>query len=157
MNSTVICNFLHFVTLETLLKKDEEINALSRSVEQLRSYIGEVRPSQEAEKLSDANKQLTNNIQILTDENNTLHSTVKLLNVRLSAILEIVSIQEAEMTRQGGVTELNGGNEGLLRTWREKVFALMVQLQSQKIVESETKRKEDAKVLTITPFNNTIN
>ncbi len=157
MNSTVICNFLHFVTLETLLKKDEEINALSRSVEQLRSYIGEVRPSQETEKLSDTNKQLTNNIQILTDENNTLHSTVKLLNVRLSAILEIVSIQEAEMTRQGGVTELNGGNEGLLRTWREKVFALMVQLQSQKIVESETKRKEDAKVLTITPFNNTIN
>ena len=82
---------------------------------------------------------------------------MKLLNVRLSAILEIVSIQEAEMTRHGGVTELNGGNEGLLRTWREKVFALMVQLQSQKIVESETKRKEDDKVLTITPFNNAIN
>jgi hypothetical protein len=130
-----------------LLKKDEEINALSRSVEQLRSYIGDVRPSQEAKKLSEANKQLTNNMQVLTDENNTLHSTVKLLNVRLSAILEIVSIHETELTRHGGVTGVNGGNEGLLRTWREKVFALMVQLQSQKISENETKRKEDAKVL----------
>ena len=136
-----------FVTSEALLKKDEDISALSKSVEQLRSYIGEVRPSQETEKLSETNQQLTKNIQILTDENNTLHSTVKLLNVRLSAILEIVSIQEAEMTRDGGVTVLNGSNEGLLRTWREKVFALMVQLQSQKIAESETKRKEDVKVL----------
>ncbi|CAB4034195.1 coiled-coil alpha-helical rod 1-like [Paramuricea clavata] len=85
-------------------------------------------------------------MQVLTDENNTLHSTVKLLNVRLSAILEIVSIHETELTRHGGVTGVNGGNEGLLRTWREKVFALMVQLQSQKIVENETKRKEDAKI-----------
>ena len=131
---------------EALLKKEEEISALSKSVEQLRSYIGEVRPDQEAKKLSETNQQLTKNIQILTDENNTLHSTAKLLNVRLSAILEIVSIQEAELTRHGGATALNGSNEGLLRTWREKVFALMVQLQSQKIAESEMKRKEDVKL-----------
>ena len=136
-----------FVTSEALLKKDEEISALSKSVEQLRSYIGEVRPSQEAEKLNETNTQLTKDIQILTNENSTLHSSVKLLNVRLSAILEIVSIQETEMTRHAGVRALNGGNEGLLRVWREKVFALMVQLQSLKIVESETKRKEDLKVV----------
>ena len=147
LNLSVGLIISRFVTSEALLKKDEDISALSKSVEQLRSYIGEVRPSQETEKLSETNQQLTKNIQILTDENNTLHSTVKLLNVRLSAILEIVSIQEAEMTRDGGVTVLNGSNEGLLRTWREKVFALMVQLQSQKIAESETKRKEDVKVL----------
>lgn len=84
-------------------------------------------------------------MEVLTDENNTLHSTIKLLNVRLSAILEIVSIQEAELTR-------NGGGEGLLRTWREKVFALMVHLQSQAIVQKEMKRKEDAKVRVLMVF-----
>ena len=133
--------------LEKLQKKDEEIKELARSVEQLRSYIGEVRPSQEVEKLSESNKQLQNTVQILTNENNTLHSTAKLLNLRLNAILEIVSIQEAELSRHGDVAGHPEDNQGLLRKWREKVWALMVQLQSQKIVEREVKQKEDAKVI----------
>lgn len=115
-------------------------------MEQLHSYIGEVRPSKEAEQLSQNNKQLSHNIQVLTDENNALHSTTKLLNARLSAILEIITIQEAQLTKHGDMMVSEGDTEGLLRTWREKVFALMVQQQSQKIVENESKQKEDAKV-----------
>lgn len=127
------------IYLETIDKKDAEIKALSESIDNLRSYIGDVRPTQDVETLNETNNQLTRNIEVLTDENKTLHSTIKLLNVRLSSILEIVSIQEAELTR-------NGGSECLLRTWREKVFALMVHMQSQAIVQKETTRKEDAKV-----------
>ena len=112
----------------------------------MRSYIGDIKPSQDVEQLRKTNEQITNTMQVLTDENNSLHSAMKLLNVRLSAILEIVSIQEAEMGRHGDVIGSSGGSEGLLRTWREKVFTLMVQLRSQKIVERETKRKEDVKV-----------
>lgn len=119
---------------------------MSKTIEQLRSYIGEIRPSREVEKLSENNEELTNNLRALTEENNVLNSTMKLLNVRLAAISGIVSIQEAELSRHGGVAGCVGDNQGVLSTWREKVFALMVQLQSQKIVESETKRKDNAKV-----------
>ncbi|XP_028396439.1 coiled-coil alpha-helical rod protein 1-like [Dendronephthya gigantea] len=130
---------------DNLLQKDEEVRSLSKTVEQLRSYIGEIRPSREVEKLSENNEELTNNLRALTEENNVLTSTMKLLNVRLAAISEIVSIQEAELSRHGGVAGCVRDRQGVLSTWREKVFALMVQLQSQKIVENETKQKETAK------------
>lgn len=135
--------------LETLMKKDKDIEKLSKSVEQLRLYIGEVKPNDDEEKLKNDILKLTNDLKTLIEENNTLHSTVELLNVRLAAISEIVSTQEAEITRH----DSNGRHlaccvedKGLLSTWRGKVFSLMVQLRTQRIVDEETKRKEAAKV-----------
>lgn len=135
-----------FFNLEELQQKDDEIKELVRSVEQLRSYIGEIRPSQETQKLNDVNSQLTNTVKVLTEENDTLHATAKLLNVRLSSILEIVAIQETEMTTNVDLVGNSGDSQTLLKKWREKVFALMVQLHSQKIVESDQKRKENVEV-----------
>ena len=138
--------------IEKLQEKEDEIKELVRSVEQLRSYIGEIRPSQETQQLSDLNKQMTNTVQVMTEENDTLHSTVKLLNVRLSSMLEIVAIQETELTRNYEEVGTSRGSQGLLQKWREKVFALMVQLQCQRIVKCDQKRVDTVQVGLL--FNN---
>ena len=67
--------------------------------------------------------------------------------------MEIVALQENELTRNENVVGNTRGNQGLLRKWREKVFALMVQLHCQKIVEENEKRQKKAKVGVIEKIN----
>ncbi|KAJ7387466.1 cell differentiation [Desmophyllum pertusum] len=84
----------------------------------------------------------------LLQENDNLRSTVELLNVRLSSINEILSIQEKELMKFQSKFTKDAGNkqDGLLTKWREKVFALLVQLKSQEIIHEKEERKERAQV-----------
>lgn len=84
----------------------------------------------------------------LLQENENLRSTAELLNVRLTSLNEILSIQETELLRfQTRFTkESRGQEEDLLTKWREKVFALLVQLKSQAIIHEKEDRTGRAQV-----------
>lgn len=100
------------------------------------------------EKLQKENEEAKKNMRSLLQENDNLRSTVELLNVRLSSINEILSMQETELIKvQTKFTKGNGDQgDGLLTKWREKVFALLVQLKSQEIICEKEERNDRAQV-----------
>lgn len=100
------------------------------------------------EKLQKENEEAKQNITSLLQENEHLRSTVELLNVRLSSMNEILSIQETELIKfQTKFTkDASRQEDGLLAKWREKVFALLVQLKSQEIIREKEERNERAQV-----------
>lgn len=80
----------------------------------------------------------------LIQENENLRSTVELLNVRLSSINEILSIQEKDLMKFQGKSSGGTGHDGngLLTKWREKVFALLIQLKSREVMHEKEERNE---------------
>ena len=131
-----------------LWKKDEELKVQSSVVDQLRAYIGENLPNTKMEKLQKENEEARQNMTSLRQENENLRSTVELLNVRLSSINEILSIQETELLKIQTNFAKDGSEQGdsLLTKWRGKVFALLVQLKSQEIVHVKEERDGRAQV-----------
>uniref|UniRef100_A0A8C8RGD6 Coiled-coil alpha-helical rod protein 1 n=1 Tax=Pelusios castaneus TaxID=367368 RepID=A0A8C8RGD6_9SAUR len=76
--------------------------------------------------------------QRLEGERDALRTTVELLQLRLASLSDILALQELELTKT--VTphdplqpEPAQKSRALLGRWREKVFALMVQLRSQEL------------------------
>uniref|UniRef100_A0A452HDC5 Coiled-coil alpha-helical rod protein 1 n=1 Tax=Gopherus agassizii TaxID=38772 RepID=A0A452HDC5_9SAUR len=76
--------------------------------------------------------------QHLEGERDALRTTAELLQLRLASLSDILALQELELTRK--VTpcdplqpEPAQKSQSLLSRWREKVFALMVQLRSQEL------------------------
>ena len=134
--------------LGKLGRREEELKAQNSVVDQLRAYIGENLPNTQMEKLQKENEEAKQNITSLLQENEHLRSTVELLNVRLSSMNEILSIQETQLikfqTKFTKVDSIQG--DSLLSKWREKVFALLVQLKSQEIIHEKEKRNERAQV-----------
>ena len=100
------------------------------------------------EKLQKENEEAKQNIASLLQENEHLRSTVELLNVRLSSMNEILSIQETELVKfQTRFTKADSSQgDSLLTKWREKVFALLVQLKSQEITREKEERNERVQV-----------
>ena len=100
------------------------------------------------EKLQKENEEARQNMTSLMQENENLRSTVELLNVRLSSINEILSIQETELLKIQTNFAKDGSEQedGLLTKWRGKVFALLVQLKSQEIVHVKEERDGRAQV-----------
>lgn len=100
------------------------------------------------EKLQKENEEAKQGITNLLQENEHLRSTTELLNVRLSSMNEILSIQETELIKfQTKFTKSNSSQgESLLAKWREKVFALLVQLKSQEIIHEKEERNGRAQV-----------
>ena len=131
-----------------LRKKDEELKTQGSAVDQLRAYIGENLPNTQIEKLQRENEEARQNVTSLQQENENLRSTVELLNVRLTSLNEILAIQETELLKfQTKFTkDASDQEDGLLTKWREKVFALLVQLKSQEIIHEKEDRNERAQV-----------
>ncbi|XP_022793035.1 coiled-coil alpha-helical rod protein 1-like [Stylophora pistillata] len=129
---------------EKLKKKDEEVKSQSLIVDQLRAYIGENLPNTQLEKLQTELEEAKQAMTSLIQENENLRSTVELLNVRLSSINEILSIQEKELMKFQGKSNGGTGHDGngLLTKWREKVFALLIQLKSQEVLHEKEERNE---------------
>ena len=107
------------------------------------------------EKLQKENEEANQNITSLLQENEHLRSTAELLNVRLSSMNEILSIQETELIKFQTKFTKGDSSQGdsLLTKWREKVFALLVQLKSQEIIHEKEERNEKAQV-SVTCFSN---
>ena len=145
-------SYANFKTLclltEELKKKDEEVKSHSLIVDQLRAYIGENLPNTQLEKLQKEHEEAKQTVTSLIQENENLRSTVELLNVRISSINEILSIQEKDLMKFQAKSSDGAGHDGesLLTKWREKVFALLIQLKSQAIMYEKEERNEKAQV-----------
>uniref|UniRef100_UPI00398EA651 coiled-coil alpha-helical rod protein 1 isoform X2 n=1 Tax=Pristiophorus japonicus TaxID=55135 RepID=UPI00398EA651 len=125
-------------TLQQELSKTTcELESQSCLIQQLRTYIGQLVPDErQLEESQQEKEQLSNRVQHLEKERETLRATVELLNVRLASLTDILTIQENDCS--GKVqSDTQDGDSGkrpsLVTRWREKVFALMVQLKSQEI------------------------
>ncbi|XP_067032627.1 coiled-coil alpha-helical rod protein 1-like [Acropora muricata] len=132
----------------TLQNKDEELKMQVSVVDQLRAYIGENLPNTQIEKLQQENEEARRNMEISLQENESLRSTVELLNVRLSSLNDILSIQETELLKFQAKFAKGAGSQddGFLTKWREKLFALLVQLKSQEIIHEKENRDCRAQV-----------
>nr|KAG5706661.1 hypothetical protein BaRGS_005731 [Batillaria attramentaria] len=73
--------------------------------------------------------------EIAEVEKQNLESSVQLMDVRLSSMKEILSTQEAELSKGKEETiDKNKLKELLLTRWRQKVYALLVQQKSSDLV-----------------------
>ncbi|KAK7164317.1 hypothetical protein R3I94_002887 [Phoxinus phoxinus] len=122
---------------EVISERDELKNQLSvlnsswleqsECVQKLRTYIG----SNVTERKED--EELRRQIQHLEKEKEALSLSVQLLNVRVNASSDILSIQEKELGEQVQTDPLYSGSKAgqMLSVWRQKVFMLLVKLQTR--------------------------
>ncbi|KAG1958491.1 coiled-coil alpha-helical rod protein [Pimephales promelas] len=122
---------------EVISERDELKNQLSvlnsslleqsECVQKLRTYIG----SNITERKED--EELRRQIQRLEKEKEALSLSVQLLNVRVNASSDILSIQEKELGEQVQTDPLYSGSKAglMLSVWRQKVFMLLVKLQTR--------------------------
>ncbi|XP_071480509.1 coiled-coil alpha-helical rod protein 1-like [Diadema antillarum] len=130
--------------LETdLREKEKAVVSLTGQVAQLKAYIGDSLPSSKTTAQWEVEKKAYDRkLQMLQQEDENSKKTVDMLNVRLAALNEILSIQEAEMTKVSSLPNhryLKTPGSLLLTRWREKVFALLVQRKSLEIVTQRDK------------------
>lgn len=122
---------------EVISERDELRNQLSvlnsslleqsECVQKLRTYIG----SHITEKKEEV--ELRRQIQHLEKEKEALSLSVQLLNVRVNAANDILAIQEKELGEQVQTDPLYSGSKAgqMLNVWRQKVFILLVKLQTR--------------------------
>ncbi|XP_059407033.1 coiled-coil alpha-helical rod protein 1 [Carassius carassius] len=122
---------------EVISERDELRNQLSvlnsslleqsECVQKLRTYIG----SHITEKKEE--EEFRRQIQHLKKENEALSLSVQLLNVRVNSANDILAIQEKELGEQVQTDPLYSGSKAgqMLSVWRQKVFMLLVKLQTR--------------------------
>ncbi|XP_011244748.1 coiled-coil alpha-helical rod protein 1 isoform X2 [Mus musculus] len=120
-----------------LSKTQEELEAQVTLVESLRKYVGEqVLPEFPSQEWELERKELLDTLKHLKEDRADLQATVELLQVRVQSLTHMLALQEEELTRKIQPLdplepEFPKKCRSLLRNWREKVFALMVQLKAQ--------------------------
>ncbi|XP_066472389.1 coiled-coil alpha-helical rod protein 1 isoform X2 [Tiliqua scincoides] len=115
-----------------------ELASQSALLQQLKTYIGE----QESKQPSSEREHLISRVQELEEEKDALKITVELLQVRLTSLSDILSLQETELSKKVQLqdplqSESSQKFQCLLTRWREKVFSLLVQLKSQELSHME--------------------
>lgn len=122
-----------------LSKTQEDLEAQVALVEKLRRYVGDHAPPEvQSQPWEPERQELLETVQHLQEDRDGLHTTAELLQVRVESLLHILSVQEEELARkvQTSATlepEFTRKCQSLLKSWREKVFALMVQLKAQEL------------------------
>ncbi|XP_057349649.1 coiled-coil alpha-helical rod protein 1 isoform X4 [Manis pentadactyla] len=122
-----------------LSKTQEDLKAQVTLVENLRRYVGEQVPLEIHSQTWESERQeLLENVQHLQEAREGLRTTVELLQVRVQSLLHILAMQEEELARKVQPSdslelEFTRKCQALLKQWREKVFALMVQLKAQEL------------------------
>ncbi|XP_034380743.1 coiled-coil alpha-helical rod protein 1 isoform X4 [Arvicanthis niloticus] len=133
-----------------LSKTQEELEAQVTLVESLRKYVGEQAPPEAPSQAWELErKKLLDTLKHLKEDRADLQATVELLQVRVQSLTHMLALQEEELTRKIQPLdplepEFPKKCRSLLRGWREKVFALMVQLKAQDLQhrESTTRLRE---------------
>ncbi|XP_032655188.1 coiled-coil alpha-helical rod protein 1 [Chelonoidis abingdonii] len=116
---------------EQLSTAQAELASQQGLLQQLRTYVGE-----QGSGLGPERQQLLGQVQHLEGERDALRTTAELLQLRLASLGDILALQELELTRKPCdplQPEPAQKSQSLLSRWREKVFALMVQLRSQEL------------------------
>ncbi|XP_021575101.1 coiled-coil alpha-helical rod protein 1 isoform X2 [Carlito syrichta] len=127
-----------------LSKTQEDLEAQVILVENLRKYVGErVPPEVHSQAWEPEQQKLLETIRHLQEDRDGLHATVELLQVRVQSLTHILALQEEELTRKVQPSdslepEFTRKCRSLLNRWREKVFALMVQLKAQELEHRDT-------------------
>ncbi|XP_023368711.1 coiled-coil alpha-helical rod protein 1 isoform X2 [Otolemur garnettii] len=122
-----------------LSKTQEDLEAQVTLVENLRKYVGEQFPTKGHSQAWEPERQeLLKTVQHLQEDRDGLHSTAELLQVRVQSLTHILALQEEELNRKVQPSdslkpEFTRKWQSLLNRWREKVFALMVQLKTQEL------------------------
>ncbi|XP_004847094.1 coiled-coil alpha-helical rod protein 1 isoform X6 [Heterocephalus glaber] len=102
-----------------LSKTQEDLEAQVVLVENLRKYVGEQVPPEAGSQAWEPERQeLLDTVQRLQEDRAGLHTTAELLQLPPSDSLEPECVRK---------------HQSLLSRWREKVFALLVQLRSQEL------------------------
>ncbi|XP_006896335.1 PREDICTED: coiled-coil alpha-helical rod protein 1 [Elephantulus edwardii] len=126
-----------------LSKAQEDLETQVTMVENLRAYVGEQVPSEVQSQAWDFERQeLLGTMQRLQEDRDVLHTTSELLQVRVQSLTYILTLQEEELARKFQPSdslepEVTEKFQSLLTCWREKVFALMVQLKTQELSHKE--------------------
>ncbi|XP_072113503.1 coiled-coil alpha-helical rod protein 1 isoform X1 [Mobula birostris] len=122
---------------EELSKARVTLESQGSLIRQLRTYIGQLVPDEkQLEEARQEKEQLSSRVQHLEKERETLRATSELLNVRLTSLMDILTIQESDRSGKPTLDVESRDNRrkaSVVTRWREKVFALMVQLKSQEI------------------------
>lgn len=122
-----------------LNKTQEDLEVQVTLVENLRRYVGEqVPPEVHSQTWESERQELLETMQHLQEDRAGLHTTAGLLEVRVQSLTHILSLQEQELARKVPPSdslepEFTRKCQSLLQCWREKVFALMVQLKAQEL------------------------
>ncbi|XP_054185807.1 coiled-coil alpha-helical rod protein 1 isoform X4 [Homo sapiens] len=93
-------------------------------------------------------------MQHLQEDRDSLHATAELLQVRVQSLTHILALQEEELTRKVQPSdslepEFTRKCQSLLNRWREKVFALMVQLKAQELEHSDSVKQLKGQVASL--------
>lgn len=130
-----------------LSKTQEELEAQVTLVENLRKYVGEqVPPEVPSQARELEQKELLDTLKHLKEDRTNLQATVELLQVRVQSLTHMLALQEEELTRKIHPLdplepEFPKKCRSLLRGWREKVFALMVQLKAQDLQHRDSTKQ----------------
>lgn len=122
-----------------LSKTQEDLEAQVTLVENLRRYVGEqVPPEVQSQTWESERQELLETVQHLQEDRDGLHTTMELLQVRVQSLMHILAMQEEELARKvqpsdSLESEFTRKCQSLLKRWRDKVFALMVQLKAQEL------------------------
>uniref|UniRef100_A0A671DSN1 Coiled-coil alpha-helical rod protein 1 n=2 Tax=Rhinolophus ferrumequinum TaxID=59479 RepID=A0A671DSN1_RHIFE len=122
-----------------LNKTQEDLEVQVTLVENLRRYVGEQLPPEVHSQTWESERQeLLETVQHLQEDRAGLRKTAGLLEVRVQSLTHILSLQEQELARKVQPSdslepEFTRKCQSLLQCWREKVFALMVQLKAQEL------------------------
>ncbi|KAF5915508.1 hypothetical protein HPG69_012669, partial [Diceros bicornis minor] len=122
-----------------LSKTQEDLEAQVTLVENLRRYVGEqVPPEVHSQTWESERQELVETVQHLQEDRDGLQTTAELLQVRVQSLMHILSMQEEELARKVQPSdslepEFTRKCQSLLQGWREKVFALMVQMKAQEL------------------------
>ncbi|XP_059826965.1 coiled-coil alpha-helical rod protein 1 isoform X1 [Hypanus sabinus] len=135
---------------EELSKARGTLESQGSLIRQLRTYIGQLVPDEkQLEEARQEKEWLSSRVQHLEKERETLRATSELLNVRLTSLMDIVTIQESDRCGKPTLDVQSGDNRrkaSMVTRWREKVFALMVQLKSQEISHTNDINRLQVKV-----------
>ncbi|XP_063488563.1 coiled-coil alpha-helical rod protein 1 isoform X2 [Symphalangus syndactylus] len=138
-----------------LSKTQEDLEAQVTLVENLRKYVGEQVPSEVHSQTWELERQkLLETTQHLQEDRDSLHATAELLQVRVQSLTHILALQEEELTRKVQPSdslepEFTRKCQSLLNRWREKVFALMVQLKAQELEHSDSVKQLKGQVASL--------
>ncbi|XP_044773637.1 coiled-coil alpha-helical rod protein 1 isoform X3 [Neomonachus schauinslandi] len=127
------------VLQKQLSKTQEDLEAQVTLVENLRRYVGEqVPPEVHRQTWESERQELLETMQHLQEDRGGLRTTAELLQVRVQSLTHILTMQEEELTRKVQPSdalepEFTRKCQSLLKRWREKVFALLVQLKAQEL------------------------
>ncbi|XP_074167592.1 coiled-coil alpha-helical rod protein 1 isoform X10 [Sminthopsis crassicaudata] len=137
---------------EELSKTHAELDTQVALVDQLRKYVGDqITPESKNQTWEQERKQLLETVQHLQEDRDALCATLELLQVRVQSLQDILVLQEEELGWKVQPTdplksESAKKAQALLNRWREKVFALMVQLKAQELEHTQHTQKLKGKV-----------